>query len=62
VLLVLAAIAGVAGAWLLPTLPIVIMVPIATAATRVIGRDSNNLSGMFRRGRCPCTSNSRRGL
>jgi hypothetical protein len=59
VLLALAAVlAGVAKVWLLLTLPIDIMAPIATAGIRVIGRNSKNLrrilfsAGTQRTSRC----------
>jgi len=44
-----AGLAGVAEAWLLLTLPIDIMAPIATGGIRVVGRDSNNLREIRRR-------------
>ena len=57
-LLVLAA-AGVAAARLLLTLPIDIMIPIATAGIRDIGWESNNLSGRLNRPRQSGNSNAR---
>jgi hypothetical protein len=40
--------AGVAETWLLLTLPIDIITPVATAGIRGIGRNSKNLSKIFR--------------
>jgi hypothetical protein len=45
-----AGLAGAAEAWLLLTLPIDIMAPIATAGIRVIGRDSISLRRKDSRG------------